>query len=133
VESRVTSSGTTAVRREIEGLYLVEIDPAGDRASKVVFDEDHRLALVPAAGDTVLYHLDRLGSVNVVTNLATGAFVGSNEYTPYGALSSAVVIEPNFSFQGARFSDGLDIALLGIRFYRPALGRFVTPDPYLLV
>jgi hypothetical protein len=81
----------------VEGIFLVE--PTGN--VKVVFDEDRRLAVVPAAGDTLIHHLDRLGNVNVVTNLATGAFVGNDEYTPYGRLFISMVIEPAFTFQGA--------------------------------
>lgn len=135
VESRVASGGGTEIRREIESLYLVEMGggSTAGATTKVVFDEDHRLAVVPSTGDALLHHLDRLGNVNVVSNLGTGAFVGNNEFTPYGALSIAISIEPNFSFQGARFSDGLDMVLLGLRFYRHALGRFITPDGYLLV
>ena len=43
-----------------------------------------------------------------------------------------MVIEPAFTFQGGRFTDGLEITLLGARWYRPALGRFLTCDPTLL-
>ncbi len=127
-ESRLTDHGVTTVRYEVEGLYLV-----GDSGPvKIVFDDDRRLAIVPAAGDPLLHHLDRLGNVNVVSNLNTGAFTGHDEYTPYGRLSVSIVILPHFSFQGAEFSDGLDVVLLGARFYRPWLGRFLTPDRYLI-
>jgi RHS repeat-associated protein len=44
-----------------------------------------------------------------------------------------MVIQPAFTFQGGRFSDGLELVLLGARHYRPALGRFLTVDPYLLI
>jgi RHS repeat-associated protein len=42
-----------------------------------------------------------------------------------------MVIMPHFNFQGAQFSDGLDLVLLGARHYRPALARFISPDRYL--
>jgi RHS repeat-associated protein len=128
VKSTVTQAGAVETRYEVEGIYLVE---AGG-ASKIVFDEDKRLAVVPAAGDTLLHHLDRLGNVNVVSNLHTGAFTGHDEYTPYGRLLVSMAIQPAFSFQGGRFSDGLDVVLLGARWYRPALGRFLNVDPYLI-
>jgi RHS repeat-associated protein len=116
-------------RLEVEGLYLVE----DGGASKVVFDEGRRLAVVPAAGDALIHHFDRLGNVNVVSNAATGAYAGSDEYTPYGRLFVSMVIQPAFTFQGASFSDGLEITLLGARWYRPALGRFLTCDPTLIL
>ena len=127
-ESRVTRNGATTIRYECDGIYLIE----GDSATKVVFDDDRRLAIVPQSGDPLLHHLDRLGNVNVVSNLNTGAFVGHDEYTPYGRLSISIVIQPHFQFQGAQFSDGTDLVLLGARHYRPMLGRFISPDNYLL-
>jgi RHS repeat-associated protein len=116
-------------RLDVEGLYLVE----DGSASRVVFDEGRRLAVIPAAGDALIHHFDRLGNVNVVSNATTGAYVGSDEYTPYGRLFISMVIQPAFTFQGASFSDGLEITLLGARWYRPALGRFLTCDPTLVM
>ncbi|HEX8874339.1 MAG TPA: RHS repeat-associated core domain-containing protein, partial [Nitrosospira sp.] len=127
--SRTTANGTTHTRVEIEGLYLID----DGVASRVVFDEDRRLAIVPASGDPLIHHFDRLGNVNVVSNGRTGAFAGHDEYTPYGRLFISMVIQPAFTFQGGRFSDGLELVLLGARHYRPSLGRFLTCDPYLLI
>jgi RHS repeat-associated protein len=129
VKSVVTNGPSVTERYEVEGIFLLE---AGSNM-RIVFDEDRRLAVVPAAGDTLVHHLDRLGNVNVVTNLSTGAFVGHDEYTPYGRLLVSMVIEPAFTFRGGRFTDGLDIVLLGARYYRPVLGRFLTSDPYLII
>jgi len=129
VTTRVTDGGLTRTRHEVESLYV--IDDAG--STKVVFDEDRRLALIPSTGDALVHHLDRLGNVNVLSNLATGAFVGGSEYTPWGALATSIVLQPQFTFAGAMLTDGLDIVLLGQRWYRPGLGRFLTADGYLLV
>jgi RHS repeat-associated protein len=89
------------------------------------------LAIVPDAGDGILHHLDRIGNVNVFSNLTTGAYIGHDEYTPFGRLSVSMVIEPQFAFQGARFDPHLELVLLGARHYYPALGRFLTPDRYV--
>jgi RHS repeat-associated protein len=129
VLTRMLRDGETHTRVEIEGLYLID----DGNASRVVFDEDRRLAVVPAVGDPLIHHFDRLGNVNVLSNGRTGAFVGHDEYTPYGRLFISMVIQPAFTFQGGRFSDGLELVLLGARHYRPALGRFLTVDPYLLI
>lgn len=125
---RVIEGGVTKERFEVEGLYIVD----GQGSTKVIRDERERMAVVPSTGDPLLYHKDRLGNVNVISNLSTGAFVGHHEYAPYGSLTITIVIEPNFTFQGARFSEGVDIILLGSRYYRPALGRFFSPDGFLL-
>jgi RHS repeat-associated protein len=126
--TRVTDGANVSVRMEVEGIHLVE----EGRSIDIVQDDDRRLALLPLAGDGLLHHFDRLGNVNVVSNLRTGAFAGHNEYTPYGQLSVSITIAPHFGFQGNRTSDGLDLVFMGARYYRPALGRFLTADRYLL-
>ncbi|NUN12960.1 MAG: VCBS repeat-containing protein [Myxococcales bacterium] len=124
-----TPAGETQTRFDIQGIYVVE----GDLATRIVFDEDRRIAALPSVGDGLLYHHDRIGNIHVYSNLATGAFVGHDEYTPYGRLLVSMVIHPHYQFQGAQAIDGLDIVLLGARWYRPSLGRFLTPDNYLAV
>ncbi len=126
---RVDTDGTTTERIEVEGIYLVETA----RTVKIIFDEDRRLAIVPSSGDALLHHMDRLGNVNVFTNLTTGAFVTQQEYTPYGQLSAHLTIMPAYTLQGAEFGDDTDIVLLGARYYRPVLGRFLTGDLYLVI
>lgn len=126
--TRVLRNGNSETRVEVEGLYLID----NGAASRVVFDEDRRLAIIPADGDALLHHYDRLGNVNVVSNARTGAYVGHDEYTPYGRLFISMVIQPAYTFQGGRFTDGLELVLLGARHYRPALGRFLTCDPWLV-
>jgi RHS repeat-associated protein len=126
---RIATDGTTTERIEVEGIYLIETS----RTVKVIFDEDRRLAIVPSTGDALLHHMDRLGNVNVLTNLGTGAFVAQQEYTPYGQLSAHLTITPAFTLHGAEFGDDTDLVLLGARYYRPVLGRFLTGDLYLAV
>lgn len=129
VTTRVARGGETRTRHEVEGIYIV--DTGG--STKVVFDEDRRLALIPSAGNALLQHPDRLGNINVVSNLNTGGFVAGNEHSPWGILATSIVLQPHYTFQGAMLTDGLDIVLLGQRWYRPGLGRFLTADSYLLV
>jgi RHS repeat-associated protein len=128
VATRVTpSGGTTKTRLEVDSVYIV--DDQG--ATCVVFDQDRRLALIDDNGEGVLHHFDRLGNVNVVSNLKTGAFAANDEHTPWGVVTASTIIEPNYGFQGALLTDGLGIVLLGARWYAPALGRFLTPDVWL--
>lgn len=128
-ETRITSEGTTFVRYNVEGLYYVE----GNRATKVVFDGDQQVALVPDDGIPLVYHHDRLGNVNVVSHLVSGAFIGYNEYTPFGQLVVSQILPPFHGFQGS-YTDGIaaELLLLGARYYSPRLGRFLTPDAYLM-
>lgn len=127
VKTTVTAAdGTVTTRFEVEGIFL-----DGAERAAIVFDEDKRLAILPAEGDPLLHHLDRLGSVNVISNLATGAFIGHDEYTPYGRLLVSITIAPAVHFLAVPFTEGIEAALLGARHYSPRLGRFLTPDLYL--
>jgi hypothetical protein len=58
---------------------------------------------------------------------------GDDEYTPYGRLFISIAIQLAFTFQGGRFSDGLELVLRGARPSRPVLGRFLTINRYLLI
>lgn len=127
-ETRSTFGGSTTVRYSVEGLYYVE----GNRASKVIFDGDQRVALVPDEGVPLVYHSDRLGNVNAVSHLISGALVGYNEYTPFGRLVVAQIMRPFHGFQGSYVEEETDLLLLGTRYYVPRLGRFLTPDEYML-
>ena len=128
VATHVTDAGgTTTTRREVDSIYVV--DERG--ATCVVFDEDRRLALIDGDGKGVLHHFDRLGNINVVSNLETGALAANDEHTPFGVVTGSMLVAPNYGFQGALLTDGLGIVLLGARWYSPALGRFLTPDIWL--
>ena len=102
-------------------------------STRAVFDGERRLAIVPQSGDALLLHRDRLGNVNVVSNLNTGAFVGNDEYTPFGRLWVSMIVMPHFTFQGCRLGDELDAVLLGARYDRPRLCRFLSPDRFLAI
>ncbi|UOB07646.1 FG-GAP-like repeat-containing protein [Streptomyces sp. HP-A2021] len=130
VATRITApGGPTRTRLEIEGVFVV--DDAGTTA--VVFDEDRRLALLPSHGNGLLHHTDRLGNINVISDLATGAFVANDEHTPFGVVTSSVLIATHYTFQGALLTDGLGLVLLGERWYSPELGRFLTADRWLAI
>jgi RHS repeat-associated protein len=95
----------------------------------IMFGKQRILALVGGTGFFV--HPDFQGSPSLVTNL-TGDLVRRLAFGPYGTLrsdSAAGVGPPG----GPRFVGELPQAdtgliVLGLRFYDPRLGRFVSPD-----
>ena len=72
------------------------------------------------------YHSDHLGSSVVITN---GMTVKRVVYRPFGQAASGSDPVPEFGFTGQRFVDSLEIYDYGARWYDPALGRFLQPDP----
>ncbi len=83
---------------------------------------------------TAYQHTDHLGSSTVQLD-ANGGFVRRVLYRPFGAAvspaggSSARV--PTFGFTGQRFESALGIYDYKARWYNPALGRFMQPDPMI--
>jgi RHS repeat-associated protein len=74
-------------------------------------------------------HLDRLGSVRLVTNDAIGQTFAAR-YKPFGmgyATSGAQL----FTFTGKQFQHSVNLYYLGYRYLDPKLGRFVQMDPLL--
>jgi RHS repeat-associated protein len=93
----------------------------------------------PPGGPIAHYHVDHLGSTQVITN-ASGAVVEHLRYMPFGELrgrwngagdpiGGPAVDQVTFDYTGheRELSSGLIYAKA--RFYDPVLGTFLTPDP----
>ncbi len=93
-----------------------------------LFDGAGMVARRNAAGVAVWLHADHLGSLTVVTDGA-GAVVETRDYDPYGASLDGVVPSEPFGYAGGEPNFWSGLTNLGARFYQPALGRFITPDP----
>jgi RHS repeat-associated protein len=71
---------------------------------------------------------DHLGSVTVLAQ--GGSVAGATRYLPYGAIRLETGVWPtDRRFTGQRWEQGLGLYDYNARFYDPALGRFLQPDP----
>jgi RHS repeat-associated protein len=106
------SKGTRACIFAGQLLVAVQFAPAGA-------DEGKTLAVLT----------DHLGSVLAACE-ADGAIVQQQVYSPYGL--SLRPAGDHDAFTGVRADTELGLAQLGARYYAPGLGRFVTPDWWVI-
>jgi RHS repeat-associated protein len=95
-------------------------------------------AAIPEPARTLFYHVDHLGTVQLVTD-GDGQVVERLVNRPYGELDG--VFDPvgqpagtsraAFQFTGQRAEDGTGLLYFGARYYDPELGMFITHDSEL--
>jgi RHS repeat-associated protein len=81
---------------------------------------------------------DRLGNIGALLNAATGVIEQSYRYSAFGEksvydgagilLDEALALIP-WGFAGKRLDRETGFIYFGQRFYSPAIGRWITPDP----
>ncbi len=92
-------------------------------------------ARVDAAGQASFYGFDGAGNVSQLT-APDGTVANRYSYLPFGELLASDEQTPNpFRFVGqfGVFDDGNGLYYMRHRWYRPELGRFVSPDPINLL
>jgi RHS repeat-associated protein len=139
-----TDAGGAAVTSRVwspDGLVSVDDDGVVLQITDGRSVVARRRAAAPGSGAsspadrTVWLHRDHVGSVVAVTDGA-GRVVLRQRYGPYGQLlerSGSGHVPQSFGTSlAAGLGEGLDappIVLLGARWYCPAIGRFLSPDP----
>lgn len=86
---------------------------------------DEPLITVSSGGTLTFLHQDRLGSI-VATSDNTGAVTNKNLYSPFGQITT---LAGTFGFTGQRYDSETGLYYYKRRYYAPALGRFLQPDP----
>jgi RHS repeat-associated protein len=93
--------------------------------------------LMTANGRIYLFIYDRLGSVVAIADTAeksSQAVVARYRYDAWGnLLEETAKIQQPFRFAGYVWESDAELYYLGNRWYDPAVGRFISPDPILPV
>ena len=90
------------------------------------------LLMVTESGTDYLVSYDGNGNVVGLTNATTGELAAAYEYSPYGKLirSEGPMAEKNpFRFSTKYQDDESGLLYYGLRYYDPAIGRFINRDP----
>ena len=125
---RVTSGGATRETIYIDGIFEVR----DGQPSRFVFHKDARVAEFRGA-EIRFYHPDHLGSVVLVTD-GGGAIVQEVAYRAFGAVGfHSTPAQPTFAFLGNEADAETGLTYCQSRFYDPRLGRFISPDLFMLL
>jgi len=81
-------------------------------------------------GVTNYYHYDGLGSTRLLTDVSA-SITNRYIYYAFGEILYALTPVPNaYMFTGEQFDPNLGFYYLRARLYNPAIGRFLTTDPF---
>lgn len=100
----------------------------GNLQSRYVYGTglDEALIAVDSSGNKTYLHHDKMGSVIATTN-GSGTVTNTNAYGPYGEIGT--LSGTDFGFTGQRYDSELGLCYYKHRYYSPAIGRFLQPDP----
>src|SRR4030095_2579073 len=128
VRKRVVSGGQGTETVYIDNLYEVR----GTRTTAHVLHENRRIAAIEQ-GVVRFLHPDHLGSVILVTD-AAGAVLRQVGYLPFGTVAfSQGAAAADRGFVGNELDAETGLVFCAARYYDPALGRFISPDPFFLL
>lgn len=108
---------------------IAEYDGSGNLLRRYVYgpNPNEPLVMITASSGAKLYHhADARGSI-VATTDGSGNLVDSRAYGPYGEGTPSSGTP--FGFTGQRFDSETGLYYYHARYYHPALGRFLSPDP----
>nr|HPQ39398.1 RHS repeat-associated core domain-containing protein [bacterium] len=86
------------------------------------------LVLMKTGGVDYFCHRDRLGSIIALSD-ATGNTVETYTYSPFGTPAAPSALGNVLMYCGSVYDPDTGLHYMRARYYSPALGRFITPDP----
>jgi len=107
---------------------IADYDGSDALVSRYVYGAglDEPLIKVAAGGGLTYLHHDRIGSIVGLSD-NTGVVTDVYKYTPWGESPS--MSGTTFGFTGQRFDAETGLYYYKNRYYSPAIGRFLQPDP----
>lgn len=137
--------GITETKYYCGGLYEEVIKGSEVKKINYIFVEGESIAIFEQSsvnGEKLYYlHKDHLGFIQALTN-ETGALVQELSYDAWGkrrnsvdwqnfnSIAGANPLTP-WGFTGHEHMDKFDMVNMDGRMYDPALGRFISPDPFV--
>ncbi|MDX2107098.1 MAG: RHS repeat-associated core domain-containing protein [Candidatus Melainabacteria bacterium] len=134
IQKAVTTSGTIKTRYVYSGWKrIADYNGSNDTLqSRYVFgnDIDKPIAKISSGGTVTYFHTDRIGSI-IATSDNSGAVDQVNKFGAFGETSLSLTT--SFGFTGQRFDTETGLYYFKNRYFSPAIGRFLQPDPAFYV
>lgn len=129
IRKRISREGVTKETIYIERLF--EVREA--QAIRFIFNEDVRVAAVMEGSGTYFFHHDHLGNTVLITD-ESGGIAGEFGYFPFGtAAFSTGTDQTPYRFIGNELDSETGLVYCGSRYFDPHLGRFISPDLFILL
>ena len=128
VRKRVTRGAVT-----IETIYIDNVYEVRDGVARRYVVHQNRRIAEESGGATQFLHPDHLGNIVLITD-AVGAIVKETGYLPFGTIAFTTgASSSDHGFISREFDEEIGLVFCASRYYDPALGRFISPDPFLLL
>jgi RHS repeat-associated protein len=123
----ITGEGTS------ESIYIDNVFELRDGVARRYTLHQSRRVAEESGGQTVFLHPDHLGNIVLITNSA-GAIVKETGYLPFGTVAFTTgASQSDHALLSREFDQEIGLVFCASRYYDPALGRFISPDPFLLL
>lgn len=124
--SRVVGESTNHLTWDRSGNLPLLVD---DGVRSFVYGPGNLPIAQISSGEPTYLHHDSLGSTRLLTD-AAGEATGTFSYTPYGSLEASTGSATTPLGYAGEYTDSLSgLQYLRARFYDPATGQFMSPDP----
>ncbi|MBS1993997.1 MAG: hypothetical protein JSS83_25975 [Cyanobacteria bacterium SZAS LIN-3] len=124
-----TVNGTTKYQFYYSGdRRIADYDGSGNLVDRYIYGSglDEPLIKISSTGLKTYFHANHQGSI-VATSDVAGVVVNKYSYSPFGESTSVTTSMPGYT--GQRYEIETGLYYYKMRYYSPALGRFLQPDP----
>ncbi|HEV2388531.1 MAG TPA: RHS repeat-associated core domain-containing protein [Candidatus Acidoferrales bacterium] len=124
---KTTGSTSVIYLYDLSGHEIAVVSAAGGNLQDDIYVGSRHLAMYTNA-TTSFFHADQVGAERARTTV-TGTVDSTCTSLPFGDSQSCTGGEPLGRFAGYERDNEYGLGHAPVRYYSPALGRFMTPDP----
>ena len=131
IQKNVNGTVTNYLYDEMD--VLLELSQSGAMLARYTRGPNvDQMLTMERGGQTYFYHTDSIGSIATLTN-SSGSVACSYSYDSFGRTQPCSGVINPFGFAGREYDSESALYYMRARYYDPATGRFITPDPWNLM